>query len=295
MKYVNLAFYCILSLSLFACDDPVFPLDAGDGGGGSAMDGSVDSGPTDAAVDTSRCDEEGELCCPGATCAGEVVCVGGLCAVALGACGELEQACCEGSCNSSSLLCEADVCVLGPCGQRDQACCRDGESCEGELACDSREICTTCGLLDGPCCPTGDACRAAGLACDVESFSCRPVDLIVCGGFDRACCPEEPRCAGGLRCESFGGPGGGGLDSGVETTDGGVPSPGFCVSEWCGEIGAPCCTAGPPCDLGLACDAATGPPGSCVPCGIVGAPCCDVAPACAFGATCGDAGSCVAS
>ena len=127
--------------------------------------------------------------------------------------------------------------LISGCGRK----AADGEDWEDEVV-----MGHDCGLEGFSCCADKEPACQYGLECctdpnDIKSDMC--VADCACGGEDRFCCKDEPRCDPGLGCAGS-----------------------RCVP--CGGLDEPCCADGG-CKGDLACDG-----DKCVACGLSGHPCC---------------------
>jgi hypothetical protein len=138
-----------------------------------------------------RCGDRAEQCCPGGTCAGDLVCntergPPGFCFDELPACGAIGERCCaEGDACEAGLGCMfgppgsiGGLCERGPeCGADRRVCCDGATRCGSALLCveepDGVSRCQRCGAHGLPCCDGAVACDP-GLACDAGACALPP-------------------------------------------------------------------------------------------------------------------------
>ena len=120
------------------------------------------------------CGSEGNACCPGQQCDGNMVCgQDNFCQ----SCGSLGSPCCPGDKCDENQVCDMDkYCV--PCGFEGEACCPGNDNqcllsacdinsqCVVDL-CDENGKCQPCGYYQEPCC-AGGSCQT-GLLCNPQS------------------------------------------------------------------------------------------------------------------------------
>lgn len=178
----------------------------------------VCAAPGDVDTDPATCGRPGQRCCDGFTCRDEVVCSAGIMCVGCGGDGD---ACCDGAtpCTSRMLSCDVTTatCVnVDPataCGEVDNACC-DGPGgtptdCSGALVCLGGTCLRDTDVgFDGARCDTRGECDV-DLVCDRRMDPgglCGPVPED-CGRDSMDCCDlggSGGECAGALHCQ-FGG------------------------------------------------------------------------------------------
>src|SRR5205085_1227239 len=100
------------------------------------------------------------------------------------------QICCDGTCASAGLQCNAGN-TCESCGGVNEPCC--GGQCSGTLVC-SQNACQVCGVDQGPCC-SGNTCTGT---LDCVGGTCSDA----CGSPNQACCAGANPCDGGMDCAS---------------------------------------------------------------------------------------------
>ena len=225
------------------CDDQCT-----DGSGSCSYDfeccsGSCESG---ACLDPNPvvCGSEGEVCCAGNSCNGNLVCSSGTCQAAV-VCGSEGEVCCTGNSCDESLVCSSGTCQAAVvCGSEGEVCCT-GNSCDESLVCSSGscQVAVVCGS-EGEVCCAGNSC-SGDLVC--SSGSCQVA--VVCGSEGEVCCTIGAACVSGFECVS-----------------------GTCQVS-CGAEGQQCCTGGSQCTGDLVC-ANSGIATTCQQCGSGGQVCC---------------------
>jgi hypothetical protein len=153
----------------------------------------------DQAIDVGSCGDLDEACCEGTGCDCEetgcdtdkVVCDNGTCQE----CGLQNQPCCDGNECEEHRECVSGMCEL--CGNVGDRCCA-GDFCydedpEYQVQCDlDRDECRQCGFEGGPCCPDG-TCNPG---------SCNGGECTGCGGIGETCC--DGQCDGEAECTGAG-------------------------------------------------------------------------------------------
>ena len=194
------------------------------------------------------CGSEGEVCCAGNSCNGNLVCSSGSCQAAV-VCGSEGQVCCSGNLCDESLVCSSGTCQAAViCGSEGQVCCTSGTECVSGLLCGTSDRCevpVVCGSEGQACCTSGTEC-VSGLLCGTSDRCEVPV---VCGSEGQACCTSGTECVSGFECVS-----------------------GTCQVS-CGDEGQQCCTGGSQCTGDLVC-ADSGTVTTCQQCGSGGQVCC---------------------
>jgi hypothetical protein len=187
------------------------------------------------------CGAAGQTCC-GGVCNSGNVCANNVC----NACGGSQQACCDwpGNKCGSGLTCQSGLCKP-PCGELNQACC-NGSACISGTTCQSGVCKPPCGGSNEACC-NGTTC-GWGLTC--QSGWCKAPPPPPCGGLNQGCC-NGITCSSGLTCQSGWckappppPPCGG---SGESCCSGACDSWNTCVNgtcQTCGAQGGQCCPYG---------------------------------------------------
>jgi hypothetical protein len=125
--------------------------------GGACVDGSCGGGTCGAAGQACCAEPNGDTMCT----AGEVVCLGGACAV----CGGPGEPCCERDDCGPDLVCSNNACVR--CGGPGEPCCA-GNTCASGCCDQGPDVCIT----DGAACPSGGACMANACTCTGGELNC---------------------------------------------------------------------------------------------------------------------------
>lgn len=226
-----------------------------------------------------------QVCCSGGCCPVGQTCVQGVCE----ACGGQGQPCCPGEACTGDLSCDvADALqtpgppTCEPCGGNGEICCGGFVgTCDTGNACFPNGRCQTCGAVGQACCVTqantDGFCNAGAICQGAEG-------CVACGGQGQPCCPDNT-CSGDLVCDVYNFD----LQPGITCEpcggNGEICCPGsscdagnFCFPngkcQTCGAVGQSCCVSfdNPNgfCDPGAVCAGA----GGCVACGSDGQPCC---------------------
>ena len=244
------------------------------------------------------CGSEGEVCCAGNSCNGNLVCSSGSCQAAV-VCGSEGQVCCAGNSCDGNLVCSSGTCQAAViCGSEGQVCCTSGTECVSGLLCGTSDRCevpVVCGAEGQVCCTSGVAC-VSGFEC--VSGTCQ----VSCGAEGQQCCTGGSQCTGDLVCADSGTAttcqqcGSGGqvccsnrtCNENFECTGQGI---GTCVGD-CGSQGQECCSGDSECGTDLAC-VTSGDDRTCQSCGQNEQACCTTGDECrASGLECSE-GTCV--